>query len=162
MHSVELASRLMLLATAAVAFFLVAAVVDHWFVPGGLSIYGRLAFLAVFLVGGGWFFAREIAPLFVYRINPLFASQTIERAKPTLKNSLLNFLMLRSNRGGRAGSGDTRLRNRRRRTWSGRRSSTSSIARVWCKSAICCWRWWRRFARITCFRPRVRFRPLAA
>jgi hypothetical protein len=90
----------MLLAAAAVAFFLVAAVVDHWLVPGGLSIYGRLAFLAVFLLGGGWYVAREIAPLFVYRINPLFAAQTIERAKPTLKNSLLNFLMLRSNRTG--------------------------------------------------------------
>jgi hypothetical protein len=99
-RGVELASRLMLLAAAAVAFFLLAAVVDHWIVPGGLSIYGRLAFLAAFLIGGGYFVAREIAPLFVYRINPLFAAQTIERAKPTLKNSLLNFLMLRSNRAG--------------------------------------------------------------
>jgi hypothetical protein len=42
-RGVELASRLMLLAAAAVAFFLLAAVVDHWIVPGGLSIYGRLA-----------------------------------------------------------------------------------------------------------------------
>jgi hypothetical protein len=88
----------MLLAAAAVVFFLVAAVFDHWLIPGGLSVYGRLAFLVVFLLGAGWFAIRELAPLFVYRINPLFAAQTIERAKPTLKNSLLNFLMLRSHR----------------------------------------------------------------
>jgi hypothetical protein len=99
-RSVELTSRLMLLAAAAVAFFLIAAVFDHWLVPGGLSVYGRLAFLAAFLLGVGWFAIRELAPLFVYRINPLFAAQTIERAKPSLKNSLLNFLMLRSNRAG--------------------------------------------------------------
>ncbi|MEX2141795.1 MAG: hypothetical protein WD894_21195 [Pirellulales bacterium] len=97
-RSVELTSRLMLLAAAAVVFFLVAAVFDHWLIPGGLSVYGRLAFLAVFLLGAGWFAIRELVPLFVYRINPLFAAQTIERAKPSLKNSLLNFLMLRTNR----------------------------------------------------------------
>ena len=97
-RSVELTSRFMLLAATAVVFFLVAAVFDHWLIPGGLSVYGRLAFLVVFLLGAGWFAIRELAPLFVYRINPLFAAQTIERAKPTLKNSLLNFLMLRSHR----------------------------------------------------------------
>jgi hypothetical protein len=73
-------------------------VVDHWLVPGGLGIYGRLALLAAFLIAASWFLARHIAPLFVYRINPLFAAQTIERAKPTLKNTLINFLMLRSSR----------------------------------------------------------------
>jgi hypothetical protein len=97
-RGVELASRLMLLVAAAIAFFLVTAVVDHWLVPGGLGVYGRLAFLAVFLVGAGMFAAREIAPLFIYRISPVYAAHTIERAKPTLKNSLVNFLLLRSNR----------------------------------------------------------------
>jgi hypothetical protein len=97
-RGVELTSRFMLLTAAAVVFFLVAAVFDHWLIPGGLSVYGRLAFLVVFFLGAGWFAIRELAPLFVYRINPLFAAHTIERAKPTLKNSLLNFLMLRSHR----------------------------------------------------------------
>jgi hypothetical protein len=88
----------MLLASIAIAFFLAAALVDHWVVPGGLGIYGRLAFLAVFLIGAAMFVAREVVPLFIYRINPLYAAETIERSKPTLKNTLLNFLMLRSNK----------------------------------------------------------------
>jgi len=97
-RGVEFASRLMLFLAASVAFFLVAALVDHWIAPGGLGVYGRLAFLAIFLIGAGYFAARQLAPLLIYRINPLFAAHTIERAKPGLKNALVNFLFLRSNR----------------------------------------------------------------
>jgi hypothetical protein len=97
-RGVELSTRLMLLASIAIAFFLTVALIDHWIVPGGLGIYGRLALLAVFLIGAAMFVARELVPLLIYRINPLYAAETIERSKPTLKNTLLNFLMLRSNK----------------------------------------------------------------
>lgn len=97
-RGVELATRLMILAAAAIAYFLGAALVDHWIVPGGLGITGRLAFLAIFLIAASVYLLRAVAPLFIYRINPLFAAHTIERAKPSLKNSLVNFLMLRSDR----------------------------------------------------------------
>ena len=35
-------------------------------------------------------------PPLANRINPVFAAQTIEQGRPTLKNSLINFLLLRS------------------------------------------------------------------
>jgi hypothetical protein len=97
-RGVELTSRVLLFVAASVAFFLLAAFVDHWIAPGGLGVYGRLAFLVVFLVGAGLFVARYLVPLLIYRINPVFAAHTIERAKPGLKNTLVNFLFLRSNR----------------------------------------------------------------
>jgi hypothetical protein len=61
-RGVELASRLMFLAAAAIGFFLLAAVVDHWLVPGGLGIYGRLALLAAFFIAPTSYKARQKAP----------------------------------------------------------------------------------------------------
>ena len=37
-------------------------------------------------------------PPLIHRINPIFAAQTIEQSRPTLKNSLINFLLLRGHR----------------------------------------------------------------
>ncbi len=39
-----------------------------------------------------------ILPALVRRVNPVYAAQTIERAKPSLKNSLINFLLFRRQR----------------------------------------------------------------
>ena len=39
-----------------------------------------------------------MAPL-VFRINSLYAAKTIEISEPSLKNSLINYLELRRNRG---------------------------------------------------------------
>ena len=36
-----------------------------------------------------------LLPLFIHRINPVYAARAIERSKPSLKNSLINFLLLR-------------------------------------------------------------------
>ncbi len=100
LRGVELAGRLMVLLVGTLAYFLLVAVFDHWIVPGGLGIWSRLFFLAVLLIGGAAYLFQQIVPLFLYRINPVFAAHTIERSKPSLKNSLVNFLMLRSQRGG--------------------------------------------------------------
>jgi len=40
----------------------------------------------------------SVGPLLVRAINPEYAARTIEEATPTLKNSLINFLMLRHER----------------------------------------------------------------
>src|SRR5437867_1973341 len=74
------------------------ALVDHWIIPGGLGFLGRLLFLAVFLAGAGTYFVRQVAPLLLRRINPVYAAHTIENSKPSLKNSLINFLLFRQRR----------------------------------------------------------------
>jgi hypothetical protein len=92
---VEIASALMTLATGALAFFLVAAVLDHWVLAHGLGFWGRLLCLALFLGGAGYYAAEKLLPWLIYRINPIYAAQAIEKSRPTLKNSLINFLFLR-------------------------------------------------------------------
>jgi len=93
---VEIASALMTLAAGALAFFLVAAVVDHWVLVHGLGFWGRLLCLAMFLGGAGYYAAEKLLPWLIFRINPIYAAQAIEKSRPTLKNSLINFLFLRS------------------------------------------------------------------
>ncbi len=98
--SVELAGALMLLAAGTLGYFFVAGLVDHWVVPGGLGFWGRLTALFVFLALVAVFLARQVLPLLLLRINPLYAAYTIERSRPALKNGLLNFLFFRANPGG--------------------------------------------------------------
>lgn len=93
---IDLAAALMLLAAGSMAYFLLAALVDHWLVPGGMGFAGRLVCLALYLLGSLAFVLMKLGPLVLRRINPVYAAQTIERNRPGLKNSLVNFLMLRS------------------------------------------------------------------
>ena len=97
---VDIAGGMMLLLAGSLVFWLVTALVDHWVVSGGLSFWGRTLFLVAYLGGASFYFATRILPLLIKRINPLYAAQTIERAQPTLKNSVLNFLFFRSHREG--------------------------------------------------------------
>src|SRR5687768_14725096 len=83
---VDLATGLITLAIGLLLFVLVAAVLDQWVVPGGLSDSGRLALFSVMLVGVGWYGWRQFIPLF-RSINPVYAAHTIERGTPSLKNS---------------------------------------------------------------------------
>ena len=96
--SVDVAGGLMVLAAGAIAYLLAVAVVDHWVVAGGLGFWGRLAGLLLLLGGGGAYFVLRVLPPLIHRINPVFAAQTIEQSRPTLKNSLINFLLLRGHR----------------------------------------------------------------
>lgn len=89
-------------ATAAIAlvagvlgFLLVAAVADHWLVSGGLGFGTRLVLFLGLLGGAGWYCLRAILPPLIYRINPIFAARTLEQARPSLKNGLINLLLLR-------------------------------------------------------------------
>ena len=50
---------------------------------------------AILLAAGGTYFVIKLWPAIAYRINPIFAAETIEKSKPSLKNSLINFLLLR-------------------------------------------------------------------
>ena len=85
-RSVDIAGNLMLLLAATLAYLLVAAVFDHWLIRGGLGVWGRLAFLLVYVFAAVYFVATEVLPLCVRKINPIYAAHTIERSRPTLKN----------------------------------------------------------------------------
>src|SRR6185436_845969 len=92
------ASELMVLAAGTLAFFFLAALFDHWVVPGGLGTIGRSIFFALYLAGAGYYTIARVGPLVVRRINPVYAAQAIESSKPSLKNSLVNFLLFRQHR----------------------------------------------------------------
>lgn len=72
---------------------LTAALIDHWLVP--LGAFGRWGMLLVLVVGSAAYAWKFVLPLALKRINPLYAAQAIEHAQPSLKNSLINFLLLR-------------------------------------------------------------------
>lgn len=96
---VDVATSLLAMAAGLLGVLLVVAVIEHWLVPGGLSFLFRgLLFLAL-LTAGGYYAWRHLWPYVVGQVNPIFAAVVIERAAvdhhgPSLKNSLLNLLLL--------------------------------------------------------------------
>ena len=75
---------------------LIVTVLDHWVVSLGTG--GRWAALALLACGAGWYLVRVLLPVLFGRVNPLFAARTIEHSEPSLKNSLIDFLLFRSDR----------------------------------------------------------------
>ena len=95
LRSVDLMAGLLWLACAAIGWFLIAAVMDHWLFDEGLSSFGRWMMLLLFLVGGAVFsFFRIIRPL-MRPVNSVYIAHRIEQTNASAKNSLINFLMLR-------------------------------------------------------------------
>jgi hypothetical protein len=93
---VDLTGSLIGLAIGVIGFLLVVALIDHWVV--GLGFAGRTV-AALLLVGAVlWYLVVQVVPLLIKSINPTYAARTIEEATPTLKNSLVNFLLLRQDR----------------------------------------------------------------
>jgi hypothetical protein len=95
-RNVDVAGVLMVLAAGTLTFFLLTAVLDHWVVTGGLGTVSRWAALLIFIAGSAAYSWRCLLPLLLRRINPVYAAHSIERAKPGLKNSLVNFLLFRA------------------------------------------------------------------
>ncbi|MFZ5830210.1 MAG: hypothetical protein ACOY3P_08980, partial [Planctomycetota bacterium] len=94
----ELAQGLLTLAVVTLAYLLAAAVVDHWLVTGGLGFTGRMLFWLVWVAAGAAYTWRYVLPPLLRRVSLVYAADTIERSKPSLKNSLINFLLLRNER----------------------------------------------------------------
>jgi hypothetical protein len=92
----DLAAALAQLATATLIFWLAIAIVDHWLF--GLGFWMRLAALGLAVLVVAWFFVVRIIPLVVQSINPVYAARAIEQSSPSLKNSLINLLLLRPHR----------------------------------------------------------------
>lgn len=94
----EAAVGLITLVAGVLGYLLTVAILDHWVVPGGLGFWGRLLALVGLLAGGTYWFVRRVLPVFLRPINPVYAAREIERNQSNLKNSLINFLLLRSRR----------------------------------------------------------------
>jgi len=95
---VDLAAALMRLAVGVLVYVLLVSVLDHWVFHGGLGFWGRLVAFSLLVGAAGWYAVRELIPPLVKRVNPIFAAYTIEQSKPSIKNSLINFLLLRGRR----------------------------------------------------------------
>ena len=96
---VEISAALIGMIAATLAYLLLAAVADQWLIPGGLGLWGRSLLFLVLAAGLGYYFLwQRLVPLVLRRINPIFAAQVIEQSRPSLKNSLINFLFLRRDR----------------------------------------------------------------
>jgi collagen type III alpha len=93
----ELSTALLNLLGTAIVYLLILVLVDHWLV--GLSSPVRwVAFIG--LVGGLLIYAYKVIwPLLCHAIHPLYAARSIEQGAPQLKNSLINFLLLRTQTG---------------------------------------------------------------
>ncbi len=89
----ELATLLLMLAVGSLAFFLCVTIVDHWIL--GLGIWGRMLSLLVFVAGSSLFIAVKVLPYVLRSINPIYAAHAIEKSTPSVKNGLINFMLLR-------------------------------------------------------------------
>ncbi len=96
--TMEFAASVLMLSIAALIYLMAMALVDHWLVPGGLGLAGRIVAFVIFVALATGFLARQLHPLVFHRVNPVYAAHTIEQANPTLKNGLINFLLLRGRR----------------------------------------------------------------
>ena len=76
-----------------IGYFIIVAFVDAWVWP--LSTTGRIIGLVILAAGICFIAWKMFLPLVMRKINPQYAAKMIEEAKPTFKNSLLNYLSLR-------------------------------------------------------------------
>ena len=97
-RAVDLTVAVLKLAIGVLAYLLIVAVLDHWVVSEGLGRGGRIVLWAILVLAGGFYVARWVLPPLLHRINPIFAAYTIEQTRPTFKNGLINFLLLRRQR----------------------------------------------------------------
>jgi hypothetical protein len=95
---IDLCTGLATLLAGILAYLLLVALVDHWII--GLTPGMRLAALMVLLLGTAGFFVWRLLPPLLYPVNPVYAAHTIEQAAPSLKNSLINLVLLANRRTG--------------------------------------------------------------
>jgi len=89
----DLLAGLLTVFVGALAFMLTVALWDAWVAE--LSTTGRWLALIMLILGCLSYSTRYLLPLMIRRINPDYAAKMIEDAKPSFKNSLLNYVSLR-------------------------------------------------------------------
>ncbi|NIN76234.1 MAG: hypothetical protein GTO37_00375, partial [Planctomycetales bacterium] len=96
----DVTEALLTILVAALAYLLFVSVLDHWLFSGGLPTWVRYLAWIGLLVSSLAYAVRTVLPHLLYRVSWLYAADAVERAEPSLKNSLLNFLMLRGDHRG--------------------------------------------------------------
>ena len=159
LKGVDVAGGLMTLAAGMLAYLMFAAALDDWATTGGLGFAARLLLLLGLVAGGGGYFVFRVLPPLVRRINPVFAAQTIEQSRPTLKNSLINFLLLRNHRQEVAPVVYRALERRAAFDLADSPSETAVDRGASCGSATSSWSSLPRWPFMSSFRPRIRSCP---
>ena len=93
---IDLTAGLITLTIGVLAFLLTMAVLEHWVIAGGWSDTARFTLFGILILGVAIYSWRTFLPLLRQSINPVYAAQAIEQSSPSLKNSLLNLLLLRN------------------------------------------------------------------
>ena len=96
--AVSQTARLLIAGVGLLVFLLVAGILEHWLVRGGLSNGARWIFFVSLVAAAGWYTIQFLLPFVLRRVNPIYVAQTIEEHTPGLKNSLLNLLFFRERR----------------------------------------------------------------
>lgn len=89
----DLTARLLLGLLAAVLFVMATVAIDHW--VADIGAFGRWALLVTLVGGAVWYMVRHVAWQALRAINPVYAARLIENAEPSLRNGLINYLLLR-------------------------------------------------------------------
>ena len=90
----ELISSLLIMGTGLLTALLLLAIIDHWILP--LGWLTRIVAWTLLVAGTVYATTRLIGPLLFRSITTTYAARSIEKQSPSLKNSLINFLLLRS------------------------------------------------------------------
>jgi hypothetical protein len=98
---IDLSTGVVTLLVGILGYLLAVSLIDHWVID--LSAGMRLVSLLILLVGVAAFFVWRLLPPILYSVNPVYAAQTIEQAAPSLKNSLINLVLLAGQRNGVSG-----------------------------------------------------------
>ncbi|MDR1142293.1 MAG: hypothetical protein LBL62_11410 [Planctomycetaceae bacterium] len=86
------------LLTVLLAVLFLAVLADHWLFTDGLSMFLRVGVFFVLLFIIAFHVYRRIVPLLLYPINPVYVASLLEESRPSLKNSIVNWILLRKER----------------------------------------------------------------
>lgn len=95
---VDLIVTIVTLLAALVVYFFVVVLLDHWVFRNGLSVQMRFLLFVLGLIGFVSFFVLRLIPIVKYAVNPVYAAQILEGHKPSLKNAIINWILLRRER----------------------------------------------------------------
>lgn len=94
----DISLSLLSLGTIILIVLLLSVLADHWLFKNGLSVSLRFGVFSSLLLFSLIFIYKRIVPFFLYPINPVYAADALERNSPSIKNALLNWILLRRER----------------------------------------------------------------
>ena len=99
---VDIALSLLIVFSLILGGLFLAIIADHWLLKEGLSVPLRFGIFFALFAATALYTYRNVVPLFLYPINPVYTANLIEQDAPSFKNSLINWLLLRQERSERS------------------------------------------------------------